>query len=180
MYILKKTYNEVVVSLVHLIDFFLPDFTILTPVRSLFYRLIANVGSWTRLRKWQYVLSQWTLSIWKNCYLNRWNIFDTNQTIQIWNNCSIGYDNYFITSSHYERWSWYDEVEFTTTSKPIKVWNWVWITTWCKILPWVSIWDNCIIAAWAVVISDCSEWWLYWWVPAKRLKETKGFIYKKA
>ena len=135
-YIIERTLQEVILNSIFLWDFLLWDLTLFSVLRRFIYRLIAKIGKWTRIRKWQYITHINSLTIWKNCFINRGNTFDNSWKIMIGDNCSIGYDNKFITTSHYERRSTdHKEIDFTSYSQNITIWNWVWITTWCIILP---------------------------------------------
>lgn len=179
LYVLERTLEEVQVCSIRAIDFILPDFLLLTPLRSVLFSLLFKIWKGTRIRKWQYFNSLWKFVIWNNCYVNRSNTFDNNALISIWDNCSIWYSNSFLTTSHYEKgidngFTWQ-----TSSYNWISIWHNTRITSNCTILPWVRIWDNCIIAAWSVVSKDCACNWLYWWIPAKFLRKTEWFISKK-
>lgn len=177
-YILHRTIHESILWIIYGIDFLLPDFTILSPLRKLIRWSIGSIWRWTRIRKWQYFTHVNKCKIWSWCFINRGNIFDNGWWITIWNNCSIWYKNTFITASHFEKgdqnYSW----SFTTHNKAITIGNNVWIATNCTILPWVNIWDNCIIGSWAIVNKDCEPNSIYAGVPAKKIRETEWFISK--
>lgn len=177
-YIINRTIHEVILHMIYLIDFILPDLTVFSILRRFIRRIWIKVWKNTRIRKWQYCTYVHNLSIWNNCFINRGNLFDNTAKIEIWDNCSIWYENKFLTTAHYEQGHKLKSDWLTTYAKSIKIWNNVWIASSCIILPWVCIWDNCIIWSWAVVTWNCDSWWIYVGVPAKRIRETEWFISK--
>jgi len=178
-YIFTRTMHEIIIWIYMFIDYCMPDFTIFSPIRKLCLIVTwANIGINTRIRKWLYLTNVKNITIWTNCFINRWNIFDNNSHINIWNNCSIWYRNSFLTTSHYEQQNVKWEILFTTFSKEIVIGNNVWITSDCTILPGCTIWDNVILASWSVANWKLSAWFVYWWIPAKKIRETKWFIPK--
>lgn len=178
IYLLRRTLNELIISIVQLVDFLLFDLTLFSPIRSLIWRLVAKIGKWTRIRKWLFVTNIWKLKIGKNCFINRNNLFDNNKLIIIWDDCSLGYDNKFITSSHYEKQNIKENIKFTTYSEGITIWNNVWITSGCIILPWTVIENDVILAANSVAKWLLEENYVYAWSPAKKIRKTQWFISK--
>ena len=181
LYIIQRTFNESFIGIYKLFDILIPDLTLFSPLRkvSLSILTFSRIWSSTRIKKNQHLTHLRKLQIWNNCFINRNNIFDNNSMIDIWNNCSIWYNNTFITSSHYEKQNIKrGNLNFTTFSKDISIWNNVWITSNCTILPWTVIEDNVIIAAGSVCKGKLNKNNIYWWTPAKILRETKGFISK--
>jgi acetyltransferase-like isoleucine patch superfamily enzyme len=180
-YIFKRTYQEFLIWIFIFLDFIIPDYTIFSPIRKILFSTftISKIWKFTRIRKWQYITNIKKIKIWNNCFINRWNLFDNNSLISIWNDCSIGYNNKFITSWHYEKQNIQkDNLQFSTYSEKIIIWNNVWITTNCIILPWTKVNDNVIIAAWAIVKWELEANYIYWWIPAKKIRKTEGFISK--
>lgn len=181
-YILQRTFHEFCISLYGFFDKISPDFTLFSPFRKVILSLFTQVkiGKKTRIRKWLYLTNIKKLRIWKNCFINRENTFDNNALITIWDDCSIWYGNKFLTSSHYEKQNVnIKKLEFTTYSKEIQIGNNVWITSGCIILPWSIIEDDVIVASGAVVSWKLESWFVYGWIPAKKIRETQGFISKK-
>lgn len=180
-YLLKVTYNEIIIGITNFIDFILPDLTILSPVRKVIYVFFTRVTilKKTRIRKWLRITHINNLLIWANCFINSNNLFNNNSHIIIWNDCSIWYNNIFITSSHFEKTDENIKLSKTFFSEDIKIWDNVWVTSSCTILPWTIIWDNVIIAAGSVVKWNIESGYVYWWTPAKKIRKTNWFIPKK-
>ena len=170
-YLLKRTIDEVVLNIVFAIDFILPDLTIFSSLRT-------KIGKQTRIRRGQYLTNLKKLRIGNNCFVNRENIFDNQGMIIIGNNCSIGYRNQFLTTNHYER-DKIKNIEFTTYAKEIRIGNNVWITSNCVITPGTIIEDNVILASGSVATGKLERNYLYGGVPARKLRETKGFVAKR-
>ncbi|NRH21497.1 acyltransferase [Candidatus Gracilibacteria bacterium] len=177
------TLHQSFIGIYAFIDIILPDFTIFSPIRTFLIQIFtgSKIGRSTRIRKGQYITNIRKLFIGGNCFINRGNIFDNSEIISIGDNCSIGYSNTFITTSHYKK----EDIENiknldkTFFSSPITIGNNVWITTNCTILPGANIGDNCIIAAGSVVRGTLESNFIYGGIPAKKIKETLGFIAKK-
>ena len=98
-YIIKATFNELIINIINIIDFLLPEFTIFTIIRPIFWWTIINIWKKVRIKRWLIITKIGNLSLWNNCYINRWNIFDNSKKITIWENCSIWYNNNLITTS---------------------------------------------------------------------------------
>ncbi len=180
-YLLKRTLHEIFIWLYVFFDFIIPDFTLFSPLRSFLLKIFTFSKLWisTRIRKKQYLTNINKLKIWKNCFINRWNLFDNNAKITIGDDCGIWYDNKFLTSMHYEKQNIEKkDLDFSTFSKEIIIGNNVWITSNCIILPWSKIWNNTIIASWSVVKWELESNFLYWGVPAKKIRPTQWFISK--
>lgn len=180
-YIFKRTLHEFLISIYIFLDILIPDFTIFSPLRSKLLSIFSLSKIWksTRIRKNQYLTNLKNLRIWKNCFINRWNLFDNNWEISIWDDCWIWYDNKFLTTMHYEKQNISKEkLKFSTYSQEIIIWNNVWITSNCTILPWSKIWNNVIIASWSVVKWELEDNFVYGWIPAKKIRPTEWFISK--
>ncbi|MGX7724537.1 DapH/DapD/GlmU-related protein [Rhodococcus sp. 5G237] len=108
------------------------------------------------------------ISIGDGTFVNYDCMFNTSAPIEIGDNCAIGMRVTFVTSSH--------EVGSATrragdaVSRPIVVKNGVWIGACAVILPGVTIGEGAIIAAGAVVSSDCKANTVYGGIPAKAIK----------
>lgn len=178
-YIFQRTFHELFREIFKFLDFIIPDFTLFSPIRKTLLSIFWLFKIWknTRIRQWTYFTHLKNLNIWNNCFINKNNIFDNSGSISIWDNCSIGYNNHFITTGHYTNDLVWDKIK-TFYSKNIVIWNNVWITSNCTILPWVTIWDNSIIWAWSVVTRNIESNCVYWWVPARKIKNTKWIIKK--
>jgi maltose O-acetyltransferase len=109
------------------------------------------------------------ISIGKNCWINYGVTFDNAAGISIASDCLIGPQVLFVTSSHEVGPS--KRRGGPPTAGPIKVGSGCWIGARVTILPGVTVGDGCVIAAGAVVTSDCSPNTLYGGVPARALRE---------
>ncbi len=137
-------------------------------LRWLVYRAFgANVAP-SRIQPNVWVGSR-NLTIGRGTFVNYRVKFNTFGSITIGTRCNIAMDVSFVTQSH--------ELGPTTRragqliADPIVVGDGVWIGTRALILPGVRIGNGCVIAAGAVVSSDCEPDGLYAGVPARRLKD---------
>ena len=74
-YILKRTFEEILISIFKFIDFILPDLTILSPFRKIIGNILWKFGKGTRIRKGLFATNLKNLIIGKNCFINRDNLF---------------------------------------------------------------------------------------------------------
>jgi len=109
----------------------------------------------------------WNITIGEGSFVNYFSKFDG--PTYVGKNCNIAYDAMICTSSHEMGKS--GRRAGTATSKAVSIGDGVWIGTRAVVLPGVSIGNGCVIAAGAVVISDCEDDWLYAGVPAKKLRK---------
>lgn len=124
-----------------------------------------------------------TVWIWPGCFFDGRSVtigrdtiimshcfFDSFAPITIGSSSGVGPDVAFITSTHQLGTS---ERRFSEPAYglPIKVGDGVWIGARATILPGVTIGNGCVIAAGAVVRTDCDPDGLYAGVPARRLRD---------
>jgi maltose O-acetyltransferase len=105
----------------------------------------------------------------KGVFLNHNVFIDAWEKVVIGENTSIAFDVLICTSSHligseFQRAGISDR-------KPIIIGKGCWIGARATILPGVEIGDGVVIAAGAVVISNCCSNTLYGGVPAKKIKQ---------
>lgn len=119
----------------------------------------------------------WEIYIWDYSYINSPNTKINawkNSKIIIWKYCSISWNVSIIAKNEHN-------LKFISTNprlykerldywKDIIIWNDVWIGANVIILPWVKIWDGAVIWAWSIVTKDIPEYTVYWWNPAKFIK----------
>lgn len=109
------------------------------------------------------------ISIGKGTWINTHCYFGGLAPIAIGTNCSFGPQVSIHTSAH--------EIEGPEKrtgperNKPVTIGNGCWIGMRASILPGVTIGDGCVIAAGAVVASDCGPNGLYGGVPARRIRD---------
>ena len=178
-YLTRATWRQALILFYGFFDFILPDFTILTPVRKMIGDLFWTIGKRTRIRKGMYVARPGNLVIGQNCFINRKNLFDNAGLITIGDNCSIGFDNKFLTVNHIEKDKLREENQNTFYSQKITIGNGVWISTNCVILPGTEIGDNVIISAGSTVKGKLEGGWVYEGNPARKVRETRGFVAKR-
>ncbi len=102
-------------------------------------------------------------------YVNRGVGFDNSARITIGDRVSIGHDVLICTSTHDLGPS--HKRAGAPGGLPIEIGDGVWIGARAVILPGVSIGPGCVIAAGAVVSSDCEPNGLYAGVPARRVRD---------
>lgn len=107
----------------------------------------------------------------KGTFINYCCFFDNIAEIEIGNNCSIAMEILFCTTTH-EQGSKKQRGD-RVNCYPIKVGDGCWIGARTTILPGVTIGSGCIIAAGALVNSDCECNSLYAGIPAKKIKNLK-------
>lgn len=112
------------------------------------------------------------VTIGEGTFINYGCMFNTSAPITIGRNCDIGMRVTFVTSSH--------EVgpasrrAGTATAAPISVGDGSWIGANVTVLPGVTIGEGVVIAAGAVVTSDCEDHGVYGGVPARRIKDLQA------
>ncbi|WP_083773651.1 DapH/DapD/GlmU-related protein [Paenarthrobacter aurescens] len=109
------------------------------------------------------------VSIGENCWINYGVTFDNAAGISIASDCLIGPQVLFVTSSHEMGPS--ERRGGDPTAGPIVVGSGCWIGARVTILPGVTVGNGCVIAAGAVVTSDCLPNTLYAGVPARAQRE---------
>jgi len=140
--------------------------------RALRWRLLRLLGM--KIEGWCAIMpGGWyggnDLAIGSGSTVNYGVFFDTSARVTIGRSCDIGMQVMFCTGTH----------EFGASGRraghsvvgPIVVEDGVWIGARATILPGVTIGKGCVIAAGAVVSSDCESDGLYGGVPAKRIKD---------
>jgi len=105
----------------------------------------------------------------KNTTINGSCYFENLALIKIGDNCDIAMEVLFCTSTHEMGSS--EKRAGIAYGKKITIEDGCWIGARVTILPGVKIGKGCIVAANAVVTSDCDENYLYAGIPAKKLKK---------
>lgn len=95
--------------------------------------------------------------------------FDLSDSIYIGKNVHVAMRCTFVTSSHELNNS--ERRAGKVIHLPIHIEDGCWIGANATILPGVTIGNGTVIAAGAVVISDCAENSLYAGVPARKIKD---------
>ncbi|MCZ2803718.1 DapH/DapD/GlmU-related protein [Modestobacter sp. VKM Ac-2983] len=101
-------------------------------------------------------------------YLNLGCYIEAVAPVEIGRNCSIGMEVLLITSDHRAPGGgWVPEA----TGLPVRIGDRVWIGARATILPGVTVGDDVVVAAGAVVTSDCAPNGVYAGVPARRVRD---------
>lgn len=101
-----------------------------------------------------------------HCNVGVW--IEANAPVVIGERCGIGHRAMFLTSGHAMGDA--EQRSGSPVPLPITVGDGVWIGAQSLVLPGVTIGDGCVIAAGAVVTTDCEENGLYAGVPARLVR----------
>ncbi len=112
------------------------------------------------------------LKLGKGSFINSRSFLDLGSDIIIGENCAIAFGVTFVNSYHLPL-SGEGKIYGDTRADIIEIEDGCWVGANVTILPNVHIHKNCIIAAGAVVISDCDANSLYAGVPARKIKTYK-------
>jgi maltose O-acetyltransferase len=102
-------------------------------------------------------------------YINEGCRFDNHAWVKVGDNVAVGQEVMFLTSSH-------QAGRVTRRAgqllyEPITIGPACWIGARATILAGVTVGEGCLVAAGAVVTTDCAPHGLYGGVPARRLRE---------
>jgi maltose O-acetyltransferase len=114
------------------------------------------------------------IRIGRGAFVNYGTFFDNSAPIVIGEGASIGPQCMFITQTHTIGDSEATRTERskdTTVLGPIEVGRNVWLGARVVVLPGVTIGEGSVVAAGAVVASDCEPNGLYAGVPSKRVRD---------
>ena len=109
------------------------------------------------------------VTIEEETWINHRCYFDTRAPIHIGRSCDVGMEVMFCSSSH--------EIGPASRragryiAKPITVEDGCWIGSRAMLLPGVRVGAGCVVAAGAIVTSDCEPNSLYAGVPARRIRD---------
>ncbi|GAA3333238.1 acyltransferase [Curtobacterium albidum] len=140
--------------------------------RSFRWRFLRLVG--LDIRKWVSVAPGcWfggrDVAIGGGTTVNYGCVFDNSARITIEEDCDVGHAVMFITSTHLP--GDISRRAGAAASSPIAIGRGTWIGARATILPGVTVGEGCVIAAGAVVSSDCAPHGLYAGVPAVRKRD---------
>lgn len=145
-------------------------------IRTYIYQKL-GLQNCEEIRKNVYIQNIKALRIGKNSFINSgtkiYNGFDSrgrNGLVTVGSNVTIGYGVSIFSTTHKigrtDQRADFNEVVY----KSVEIEDGTWICANCTILPGVKIGQGCVIAAGAVVISDCEENCLYGGNPAHKIK----------
>ncbi|MER7796454.1 acyltransferase [Microbacterium sp. NPDC096154] len=109
------------------------------------------------------------LRVGPNTFINYGCFFDLSAPTHVGARCDIGYEVMFITSTH--RLGDGLRRAGAGESVGITIGDGVWIGARVTVLPGVKVGRGCVIAAGAVVTTDCEPDGLYAGVPARRVRD---------
>jgi maltose O-acetyltransferase len=115
------------------------------------------------------------VEIGRDTFVNRGCYFEGVAPIVIGEECQIAIQAILVTSTHVIGPD--GRISRTPEARPVRVGDRCWIGSRAVVLPGVTIGSDVVIAAGAVVASDCEDGWLYGGVPARKihcLKDMKG------
>jgi maltose O-acetyltransferase len=137
-------------------------------VRTLIYRALGH-----RIQTWgilpQCFFGGGPVSIGRNTFVNYGCFFDSLGRITVGDDCALGAQVTLLTSTH--RTGSAKRRAGDVMSRPITIGEGCWLGARATVLPGVTVGSGCIIAAGAMVVSDCEPNGLYAGVPAKRIKD---------
>lgn len=118
-------------------------------------------------------INRFNIEVGTNSVINRDCYLDGRGGILIGDNVSISPETHLITASHD-----FSSREFKYFSKPIKIYDFVWIGSRATIMPGVVLGKGCVVATGAVVTKDVKEYDVVAGVPAKVIAQrTKDLDY---
>lgn len=109
------------------------------------------------------------VSIGRDCYIGFQSTFEASGAIEIGNRVYLAHRVSILTSTH--KLGDHTRRASTQILKPVRIGDGCWLGTDVTILPGVTVGDGCVIAAGAVVVSDCAPDGLYAGVPARRIRD---------
>jgi maltose O-acetyltransferase len=110
------------------------------------------------------------ISIGARSYLNLSCYLEAVAPLHIGRDCAIGMQTMVITSDHRAPGGgWREEA----SGLPVRIGDRVWLGARVTVLPGVTIGDDVIVAAGAVVASDCAPAGVYAGIPARRIREVQ-------
>ncbi|MFC0434423.1 DapH/DapD/GlmU-related protein [Kutzneria buriramensis] len=105
------------------------------------------------------------LTVGRGTFLNVGCFIELVAPVRIGRDCQLGMQVMIVTSHHEST------VDRVPTGRPVVIGNRVWLGARATVLPGVTIGDDVVIAAGAVVATDCVGPGTYAGVPARLIKE---------
>ncbi len=109
------------------------------------------------------------VSIGAGTFVNHSCVFEANAPIEIGRDSHIAMEVMFVTSDHDMQSD--GGFAYYASYRGIKVGDRCWLGARVTVLPGVTIGDDVVVAAGAVVTSDCAPGGLYAGLPAKRIRD---------
>jgi maltose O-acetyltransferase len=104
----------------------------------------------------------------RGTFVNRGCVFDGLSQIRIGERCALGMEVMLVTSTH--PIATHERRAGDVDGQPLTIGNGCWIGARAVILPGVHVGDGAVIAAGAVVVSDCEPDTIYAGVPARPVR----------
>lgn len=139
------------------------------PLRARMLRLLGvNLAKGVRIHPWCWFGGR-DVAIGEGSWINYGVWFDNSATVTLGRNVFVGYQVLFCTSTHdLGRPS---QRAGDAVGRPIFVGDGTWVGARATVLPGVTVGSGCVIAAGAVVTTDCAPNGLYAGTPARRLRD---------
>jgi maltose O-acetyltransferase len=140
------------------------------PVRV---RLLArggmNIGPGTKVKSRCTFVGPAPVTIGRNCYVGFESVFEASGPIEVGHRVYIAHRVNILTLTHEIA----DRAQRAgaLVSLPVRIGDGCWLGTDVTVLPGVTVGEGCVIAAGAVVTSDCTPDGLYAGVPARRIRD---------
>lgn len=174
LHLIRDSLSQLPILIYRLTDFLIPDLSIMTFLRGIFFKFFWKAGRFFTISKGNVIQNIGNISIGDRVFINRENIFNNTNKIKLGDYSLVGYRNLFITQGHFEKERQIlNKIGF---SKPITIGNNVWITSNCTILPGTVIEDNVILSAGSVAKGKLESGWIYRGNPAVKVRRTKGVV----
>ena len=151
---------------------FLPETRAFGMKRILYRWAGAVISEGVRINSSVKITGVGKLSIGANTWIGPNTTIMCSSEISIGANCDIA-PNVFIGDGTHEITPQKDRIAGIDTTRKISIGDGCWLCVNSTILPGVTIGKKCVVAAGAVVISDCEDMTLVAGVPAKKIKVLK-------
>jgi maltose O-acetyltransferase len=128
-----------------------------------------NVGPGTIVKSRCTFIGPGPVTIGRKCYVGFQSVFEASAAIEIGDEVYIAHRVSILTLTHEIG----DRAQRAgaLVSLPVRIGDGCWLGTDVTVLPGVKVGDGCVIAAGAVVTSDCAPDGLYAGVPARHIRD---------
>ena len=140
--------------------------------RSFILRMFgAKVGRGVHVYPKVKIWAPWNLILKDECGIANGVILYSQGKITIGRRVVVSQGAHLVAGTHD-----YSKPEFTLITKPIEIYDYVWIAAEAFVHPGIIIGEGCIIGARAVVTKDMPEWMVCAGHPCKPIKERHNFL----
>jgi len=138
------------------------------PLRWVVYRIYGIQAQTINIKSGRWFTGR-RVRLGKGVFVNHGVLFDALGGIEVGDNCRLGMQVLLCTSTH--ELGGPEQRAGRAVGRPIVVGRGCWLGARVLVLPGVTIGEGCVVAAGAVVTSDCAPHGLYAGVPARRLRD---------